>query len=237
MFLNGYSTDGGLITGSEIFRFSSASSTSIFYTGESLIETLPGSIVYSQPTRMTLTFTGPGTIVQDATTQGLNNANGDVGALWHATGQFSVNILIEAQVVQPGDPNYGNWETANELFNRLETVGISQFGTASSVDTGFFYENVGDADGDGVLDNADNCTLVPNTDQRDTDADGYGNICDADLDNSGRVNATDLAIFKTRFRTSDPDADFNGDSRVNATDLAILKTLFARPPGPSAVAP
>ncbi len=33
-----------------------------------------------------------------------------------------------------------------------------------------------DTDGDTVPDYIDNCTLVPNSDQRDTDGDGYGNI-------------------------------------------------------------
>jgi Thrombospondin type 3 repeat len=36
-------------------------------------------------------------------------------------------------------------------------------------------------DGHLVADAADNCTLVPNADQRDTDGDGIGNPCDPDL--------------------------------------------------------
>jgi hypothetical protein len=94
-----------------------------------------------------------------------------------------------------------------------------------------------DTDGDGVNDSSDNCIQVHNTLQRDTDSDGYGNICDADLDINGCVGATDLAIFKTRFRSSDPDANFNGDGRVGAIDLAILKSMFRHPPGPSGLLP
>ena len=41
---------------------------------------------------------------------------------------------------------------------------------------------VSDTDGDGINDDADNCTLIPN-DACDTDRDGYGNACDADCDN------------------------------------------------------
>ena len=91
---------------------------------------------------------------------------------------------------------------------------------------------VPDTDGDGILDDEDNCTLVPNPDQRDTDNDGYGNICDADLDQSGFVNIKDLAEFKKVFGTTDPDADFDGSGFVNIKDLAILKSLFGKPPGP-----
>ena len=234
-FLNGYSMDGVAISGNEIFRFSSAGVNSIIYTGTTIIETLSGIRV--EPTRMTLTFTGPGIMIQDATTMALNNANGDVGALWHVMGDFSVNILMEALVVEPGDSNLGNWEPGNDLFDRLQTVGVSASGTGSSVDTGFYYEAAIDTDGDGVVDNVDNCILVHNPAQRDTDGDGYGNYCDPDLNNDLTVNAADLALFKPLFFTTDPDADFDGNGRVQAGDLAILKSFFFKEPGPSGLNP
>jgi hypothetical protein len=53
----------------------------------------------------------------------------------------------------------------------------------------------GDADGDGVLDQLDNCPNAPNADQSDVDADGHGDVCDncpvvfnpdqSDMDNNG----------------------------------------------------
>jgi hypothetical protein len=94
-----------------------------------------------------------------------------------------------------------------------------------------------DTDDDSVGDYIDNCVLVSNTPQRDSDGDGYGNICDPDFDNDFIVNAADLAFFKTKFFSSDPDADLNGDGVVNAADLAILKTMFFKPPGPSGIVP
>jgi hypothetical protein len=92
-----------------------------------------------------------------------------------------------------------------------------------------------DTDGDGVIDSSDNCILIANPMQRDTDFDDYGNFCDPDFDNNLIVNAADLAFFKTKFFSTDPDADLNGNGIVNAADLAILKTMFFQPPGPSYV--
>ena len=79
--------------------------------------------------------------------------------------------------------------------------------------------------------------LRANPAQRDTHSDGYGNYCDPDFENNGVVNASDLAQFKARSFTADPDADLNDDGVVNAADLAILKSMFFNPPGPSAFAP
>lgn len=90
-----------------------------------------------------------------------------------------------------------------------------------------------DSDLDQADDVRDNCPAVANTDQRDTDGDGFGNRCDGDLDNSGgTVNFTDLALFRTAFGTAHPHADFDGNGIVNFADAAIFRTMFGKPPGP-----
>jgi hypothetical protein len=94
-----------------------------------------------------------------------------------------------------------------------------------------------DSDGDGLEDNLDNCTQVANPDQRDSDADGYGNLCDADLDNNGNVNFSDLAQMKALFFSTDPNADLDGDGTVSFSDLGIMKADFFAAPGPSGVIP
>ena len=49
-----------------------------------------------------------------------------------------------------------------------------------------------DDDGDERLNRSDNCARVANPSQCDTDQDGYGNLCDPDFDQNGRVEAARL---------------------------------------------
>jgi hypothetical protein len=42
-----------------------------------------------------------------------------------------------------------------------------------------------DGDGDGVYDASDNCPNAANADQKNTDGDGYGDVCDPDADGDG----------------------------------------------------
>jgi hypothetical protein len=91
-----------------------------------------------------------------------------------------------------------------------------------------------DSDGDTVFNSSDNCTQIANSGQQDTDGDGYGNRCDADLNNDDTVNNLDIVLFKQVFLTANAHADFNSDGAVNSLDLAILKSLYLKPPGPGA---
>lgn len=96
-----------------------------------------------------------------------------------------------------------------------------------------------DSDGDGFDDYYDNCRLVTNPTQLDSDADGYGNACDADLNNNGVTNAQDLGLLRTAFFATpgaanwNPNADLNGDGVINVVDLGAMRAVFFEPPGPS----
>ncbi len=110
-------------------------------------------------------------------------------------------------------------------------------------DIGAIETHDSDSDGDGFADSVDNCTLVSNPEQVDSNGDGYGNRCDADLDNDGFVNFLDLVILEAAFFTNpasagwNPDADFNVDDGVNFGDLAIMEGAFFGTPGPSGLVP
>ncbi len=126
-------------------------------------------------------------------------------------------------------------------FTSPSTFNVSGYSFAiATVGTSVRLEVVGvdaDSDLDGIPDAGDNCSAVVNPNQRDTDSDGYGNLCDADLNNSGYVDNVDLALFRQRFITVDADADLNGDNVVNNIDLALFKQRFLSPPGPSGLHP
>ncbi|MFZ5622641.1 MAG: S8 family serine peptidase [Pseudomonadota bacterium] len=94
-----------------------------------------------------------------------------------------------------------------------------------------------DTDGDGVTDACDNCVLIANAGQRDSDADGYGNRCDTDLNNDGITNSLDTALLRTAYLSGDADADFNGDGIVNGLDIGVLRSFYLQPPGPSRAVP
>ena len=96
-----------------------------------------------------------------------------------------------------------------------------------------------DIDSDGVIDLADNCLFVANNgqpgtgpSQLDANHDGYGNICDADLNNSGLVTTADFSILRSVLNQaagSSPTAaaaDLNGSGTVTTADFAILRGLL-----------
>ncbi|MEM7083905.1 MAG: amidohydrolase family protein [Pseudomonadota bacterium] len=91
-----------------------------------------------------------------------------------------------------------------------------------------------DADADGIPDDADNCVLVANADQRDSNGDNYGNACDFDYNNDCSVNFLDYAALTSDFTaTGDLDTDANGDGVVNFLDIGQFPSFFMMPPGPS----
>lgn len=91
-----------------------------------------------------------------------------------------------------------------------------------------------DQDSDGWYDECDNCIEKSNSKQLDTDADGYGNACDVDLNNDGFVNSLDIPEFSRRYIAGDLLVDFNDDGVVNSLDIPVVSRSFFKPPGPSA---
>ena len=91
-----------------------------------------------------------------------------------------------------------------------------------------------DSDLDMIPDELDNCSMTANRSQLDSDEDGYGNMCDCDLDNNDRVDAGDYWRWRL-FATIDPDSgywdgsvDFNGNGAADGGDYAIFLSRYGQ---------
>ncbi|MFK7887561.1 MAG: hypothetical protein AB8G16_11930 [Gammaproteobacteria bacterium] len=161
----------------------------------------------------------------------------------NATGTISGNGVIGADGLPASGTLFLRWLRPPFADNGIEVQIDLATGTGSASLFGgviMFFQFEGsfsnsDSDGDGIADNSDNCVDQPNSQQRDSDADGYGNRCDADLDNNCIINVVDLGLLRSVFFSANANADFNGDNAVNIIDLGILRSSFFGAPGPSAV--
>ncbi|MDJ0865974.1 MAG: DUF1566 domain-containing protein [Myxococcota bacterium] len=134
----------------------------------------------------------------------------------------------------------GAWLFAMQSGNMLRLTKTSYTEAIWPVRGGSAAET--DTDGDGVPDVRDNCLRVENADQRDTNSDGYGNLCDADYDDDGAVGIPDFNVLRAQFGLTDadpafdPDVDMDGDGGVGIREFNLLRDTFGGPPGPSGYA-
>ncbi|MGB5428581.1 thrombospondin type 3 repeat-containing protein, partial [Eudoraea sp.] len=73
------------------------------------------------------------------------------------------------------------------------------------------FQDDDDDDNDGVLDVNDNCPLIGNADQLDSDGDGEGDACDVDDDNDGVLDTEDNCPLTANADQADADEDGIGD--------------------------
>jgi len=126
---------------------------------------------------------------------------------------------------------------------RIDVVETNTGIFVSRYDTGTDPLNP-DSDADGLDDGDDNCVLVANTSQLNSNspADSYENACDADLDDNGTVDGVDfsehfLPCFIKGIVQSFPEcatSDFDGDDFVTGVDFTevFLPQFVTGTPGP-----
>jgi hypothetical protein len=174
------------------------------------------------------------TALQNMNVCGITPSLGDLG-------------IVNARLVALGDAAHS---VLTERASRRDAHGMPPLGSSLVDSTGVslltvWINNLGscqDTENDQTDDGRDNCINVKNTSQIDTDHDGYGNRCDADLNNNGVTNTQDYLLFRQRLgQLSTPPtyniADLNGNGSVNAQDYLIFRSLLGSPPGPSALQP
>ena len=127
------------------------------------------------------------------------NASGDwavVQYVAHAAPQGANSVTLVNQLLPAGD------------YTIAAAGGVDCTGNPGCVITNidgtisYTATPVPDTDADGIIDTQDNCTLVANPTQLDANGDGYGNICDADLNNSGLTTSTDFNLLRSVLNAS-----------------------------------
>ena len=179
-----------------------------FYTEPS---GLPSNLAMHEATRMlywSLPFDG---VVRRAHVDGI----GDVIDV--VTGALSVRHIVVsddylfwsvpfARTIRRGDLDGA--AAADFLVRAIEVSGLALAPVAPSEDP----PDPVDSDGDGVVDDSDNCVLVPNADQEDSDGDGIGDACDPDRDGDGIDDAVDNCPAVANADQEDSDGDGIGNA-------------------------
>ena len=194
------------------------------------ITTLP-----TDPTRAGYTFTGWYTAASGGTQITAGAAHGQTADLtlyaqWTAN---TLNVTYDSQggstvtdgdtatttggslTTLPTDPTrdgftFTGWYTAASGGTQI-TAGTAHNQTIDFTLYAQWAAQTLDADGDGILDDADNCPLIANADQLDTDSDGAGNACDDDNDDDGVLDDTDNCPLLSNAKQIDTDSDGIGD--------------------------
>jgi hypothetical protein len=140
-------------------------------------------------------------------------------------------------------PDVGNDSNSDGLDDRLVPAVIDMAASSDAdddndswldieddfpLDATRFLDPALDRDSDTVANGSDNCPLNPNTDQADANANGLGDVCDADADGDGvpndgsdncPLNANPSQIDTDTDGTGDAcDPDIDGDGELNAAD-------------------
>jgi cysteine-rich repeat protein len=108
------------------------------------------------------------------------------------------NGVVDTSIGETCDLGLPEWDGSNCDIDTCEAFGPP-------------HEILGDADQDEVNDNLDNCPLVSNPLQTDTDLDGLGDACDYDDDNDGVLDEVDNCPLVPNPAQIDVDGDGIGD--------------------------
>ena len=151
----------------------------------------------------------------------------------------TVALLPGSNAIDGADPVLGCTDYSGAVITADQRDVVRPKGVRCDVGA---YERATDTDGDGLPDELDNCTLVSNPSQCDSDGDGYGNHCDGDLNNNGFTNSQDYVLFRAQLGQPSVgptynQADLNCNGFVNAQDYVLFRQPARRTVGSVGSAP
>jgi hypothetical protein len=136
-----------------------------------------------------------------------------VPAIANCSPSSSTSFLITRGVFDNG----GGVSSSSSYTLHSSQGQSSSVGFATSVSFNLYsgFNSIPDSDGDGVLDDVDNCLTMANSDQLDTDNDGLGNICDIDDDNDGLDDSVESALGTDPLDVDSDDDGLSDFDEVN----------------------
>jgi hypothetical protein len=167
----------------------------------------------------------------------------------NATLCWGSNSTSQLGQVTPAPAAVLNWTTGNPSVATIDASGAAQVlaGGVTVIVANYGGRSIGelltsvapDSDGDGVPDSSDNCTLLANPSQCDSDNDGFGYRCDGDFNQTNSTNAADTTLFRAQLAQPSVgpvfnEADINCNGVVNSQDTTLFRGLLGSAPGPGA---
>jgi len=132
-----------------------------------------------------------------------------------------INWISNAMTDHDGDGCFDETEDFDDdedgIFDEFDQCPLGPIGWVSTSENDVEGDGCSDVDtdGDGFVDQADNCPNVDNPNQKDLDGDGIGNVCDEDEDGDGISIPQDLCPKDVELWSSNVINDYDRDGCID----------------------